>query len=63
MKLLHINYSQFIDSRLMRQTRNHIIGRTEKATAPKISSVFLSRRSFSSKINWQTELLKLEDAS
>ena len=63
MKLQHMNHSQSIDSKLTRWAHSHIIGRIEKADAPKISSVFLRRRSICSQINWQNELLKLEDAS
>ncbi len=63
MNLHQTKYSQVKESKLMRPTRGHIIGRLEAANAFKINSVFLRNRNSGSKINWQTELLKLEDAS
>lgn len=63
MKLQQMNLSQFNGPKLMRPARSHVIGRNERATGFKINSVFLRSRNFGSKINWQTELLKLEDAS
>ncbi len=63
MKLQNITLSQFKDAKLMRPPRGHVMGRIERANVFKINSVFLSNRNFGSKINWQTELLKLEDAS
>jgi hypothetical protein len=63
MKLQQINRPLFNGSKLMHPVRGHIIGRVERASGLKINSVFLRNRNFGSKINWQTELLKLEDAS
>jgi hypothetical protein len=63
MKLQNINLSQFKDANLVRPPRGHIIGRIEGASVFRINSVFLSNRNLGSKINWQAELLKLEDAS
>ncbi len=63
MKLQQANFSHLNGTKLLNPARGHIMGRVERATILKINSVFLRNRNFGSKINWQTELLKLEDAS
>jgi hypothetical protein len=63
MRLQQMNFSQFNSSKLRRPARGHILTRIDSSTGAKINSVFLSNKNFRSKVNWQTELLKLEDAS
>jgi hypothetical protein len=63
MNMQLMKFSQVKDSKSVRTARGHIIGRLEEENAVKINSVFLRTRSLGSRINWQAELLKLEDAS
>jgi hypothetical protein len=63
MNLQHLRIYQVNDSKLMRPARGHVMARLDAANAFKINSVFLRNRNSSSGVNWQTELLKLEDAS
>lgn len=63
MMFQQVNFLQFNRTKLMPPNRGHIIGQKEVTAGSQINSVFLNTRKFTSKINWQTELLKLEDAS
>lgn len=63
MNMQHLKFVAIDDSKSKPQARGHIMGRLEKANDSKIHSVFLSNRNFRSNVNWQSELLKLEDAS
>jgi hypothetical protein len=63
MTIHQMNFPQLSGSKLIYPARRQISGRTEMPVKTRINSVFLSNRYLRSKVNWQAELLKLEDAS
>ncbi len=63
MNLERTEISQAKDFKPSRSAQDHVMKKLDGLNSIKIHSVFLNRRSLGSKINWQTELLKLEDAS
>jgi hypothetical protein len=63
MTMHQMYFSQLSGSKSSYPVGHKIGARAETPVKTRINSVFLSNRYLSSKVNWQAELLKLEDAS